>query len=62
MPLSTDMPCEGIKAANKEASEVLKGMKSAVEYTCGSNGSARLQPLKYCEDFMIDLHLKRKLS
>ena len=29
-----------IKAANKEVNEVMKSMKSAMEYTRGSNGSA----------------------
>ena len=61
MPLSTVVPCEGIKAANKEVNKVPKGMKSAVEYTCSSNGSARLQPLEYCEGLMKDLHLRKKL-
>ena len=37
-------------------------MKSAVEYSHGSNGSARLQPLKYREDLIGGLHLKRKLG
>ena len=32
--------CESIKAVNKEVNKVVKGKKSAVEYTCGNNGSA----------------------
>ena len=39
-PLSKVVPCEGIKAINKEVNKVAKSMKSAMEYTRGGNGSA----------------------
>ena len=39
-PLSKVVPCEGIKAANKEVNKVAKSMKLAMEYTRGGNGNA----------------------